>query len=95
MKTILKLECPYCGAPLEYEQGREQMFCQYCGKKILLVDENTYNFNHTVRYIDETELKKAELQESVELKKLELAERKRKTRERARTQINAKSAFCI
>ena len=84
MKTILKLECPYCGAPLEYEEGREQMFCQYCGKKILLVDENTYNINHTVRHIDEAEIKRTEAQQAVELKKIEFAERKRAAKERTR-----------
>ena len=84
MKTILKLECPYCGAPLEYEEGREQMFCQYCGKKILLVDENTYNINQTIRHIDEAEIKKAEVQQSVELKRIEFAEKKRQAKERVR-----------
>ena len=84
MKTILKLECPYCGAPLEYEEGREQMFCQYCGKKILLVDENTYNINHTVRHIDEAEIKNAEVRQSVELKKMEMIEERHRAKEKAK-----------
>ena len=84
MKTILKLECPYCNAPLEYEEGKEQMFCQYCGKKILLVDENTYNINHTIRQIDEAEIKRTEAQKAVELKKIEFAEKKRAAKERTK-----------
>ena len=84
MKTILKLECPYCGAPLEYEEGREQMFCQYCGKKILLVDENTYNINHTIRHIDDARIKETEAEKSIRLKELELEEKLERKESRAR-----------
>ena len=36
---LVKLECPNCKAPLEIDQDRLFVFCQYCGTKILLDDE--------------------------------------------------------
>lgn len=71
MKTILKLECPYCSAPLEYEEGKEQMYCQYCGKKILLIDENSYTFKH----IDEAKIRESENNKTIRLKELDYEER--------------------
>lgn len=32
--------CPQCGANLQMEVDREQMFCSYCGTKIIATNEN-------------------------------------------------------
>lgn len=52
MITILNLKCPNCGGELQVQSDREFCFCQYCGTKILLSDENkkTININKNVTY---------------------------------------------
>lgn len=32
---LIKLECPSCGAHLEYSQDRDVFFCEYCGAKVI------------------------------------------------------------
>lgn len=52
MITMLNLKCPNCGGELQVQSDREFCFCQYCGTKILLSDENkkTININKNVTY---------------------------------------------
>lgn len=61
------LKCPECRANLEIEEGRTSCYCQYCGCKIILDDENqevtinkniniTKNITHTNRSIDDAEV---------------------------------------
>lgn len=46
------LRCPSCGASIDVDiQGRNSVFCCYCGQQILLDDENrefTYNKNENI-----------------------------------------------
>ena len=68
MITFVKLVCPNCGANLEVDSKLSQCFCQYCGVKILLHNENEHSvsadikvnlnasINQTSRYIDEAGL---------------------------------------
>lgn len=72
MKTKIELTCPKCGAHLSVESSREILFCEYCGTKILLNDENTF----TIRKIDEAKIRQAEADQLVQLKKLELEQKK-------------------
>ncbi len=74
---ILSVKCPDCGATLDFKEGRTQIFCSYCGARVLLHNENEYIY----RYVDEAEVKKAEteakkasVQENIALKKLEYME---------------------
>lgn len=62
MITFIKLVCPSCGANLEADSKLSQCFCQYCGTKILLHNENEYtvNINQTNRFVNEAELAKQE-----------------------------------
>lgn len=63
---IKKMECPYCNAGIEANtKGREFVFCNYCGQKILLDDEKiefTINKNMNVnknihtRFTDDAEV---------------------------------------
>lgn len=75
MKQILTMTCPYCGADMDYEEGKEQMYCQYCGKKVLLVDNNTYNINYSFKNIDEPAITKSENEKIIKLKQLEMVEK--------------------
>lgn len=60
MITFVKLVCPSCGANLEVDSKLSQCFCQYCGTKILLHNENEHTVNinveRTDHYIDEASL---------------------------------------
>ena len=73
MKTLVQMKCPSCGANLEVEEDREFVFCQYCGTKILINDENKFTYRH----IDDAEIKRAETEQYVRLKQLEMEEKKR------------------
>ena len=75
MITTLTLKCPNCGGELKVEANREFCFCQYCGTKILLSDENnkTININKTItknttitnRKIDDAEIIRAQTERLV------------------------------
>ena len=66
MKT---LKCPSCGASIDIDiQGRDSVFCSYCGQQIYLDDEkqeSTYNKNVNVtktvhkRYTDDADVIRA------------------------------------
>lgn len=71
--SLVAIKCPECGATLNIIEGRNQMFCTYCGAKILLHNENEFIY----RSIDEAELKHAETEQMVELKRLEMLEKRR------------------
>lgn len=65
------VKCPECGANLPIEEGREKMFCSYCGTQIIMTNEN----EHTYRHVDAAEVKRAETEQLVYLKELELEEK--------------------
>ena len=69
---MISVKCPECGAALNIEEGRNQAFCTYCGSKVLLHNENEYIYRH----IDEAGVKKAETDRIVQMKRLELTEKK-------------------
>lgn len=61
------LKCPECRGDLEIEEGRSFCYCQYCGCKITLEDEEqkvainkhinvTKNITHTNRRFDDAEM---------------------------------------
>ena len=80
MKLISTM-CPECGAALDVEEGRKQIFCTYCGAKVLLHNENEF----IIRSIDEAEVKHAETEQMVELKRLEMIEKRNKEKAKNRT----------
>lgn len=75
---FVSVKCPECGAALNIEEGREQIFCSYCGTKILVHNDN----EHIYRHIDEAGIKQAETERIVKMKQMELAEKKRLASER-------------
>ena len=56
MISLIKLQCPNCSANLEVDPKLSQCFCQYCGTKLLLNDEN----KKTIHIVDEAEITRAE-----------------------------------
>ncbi len=55
---LISLQCKNCGAQLQVDPERKQVFCTYCGAKLLLDDDN---INITNRFVDEARLKEAEI----------------------------------
>ena len=66
--------CPACGASLSVEAGRKRMFCSYCGAEILVANENEYVDEHIYRHIDDADIKRAETDQLIRLRKMELLE---------------------
>ncbi len=56
---LVNQSCPKCGAELSIDMDKKQAFCQYCGAKLMIEDENSYTINQ--RIIDEARIKEAEL----------------------------------
>ena len=62
---IIAYKCPQCGANLEIEQGRKELYCSFCGTKLFIDDEtrtmrieNNININKTIRYTNDAEITK-------------------------------------
>ena len=70
------IKCPECGANLPIEEGRERIFCSYCGTPVLVTNEN----EKIIRHIDEAKIKRAETDRMIQLEQLEL-EKKRLNQE--------------
>ena len=73
------MKCPACGADLEVKEGRTFCYCQYCGTKVMLQNENEYVYRH----IDEAGLRRAETERMVRMKELEVEEEQRKNRKKS------------
>lgn len=82
---FVSVKCPECGAMLDVEEGRQQLFCSYCGAKVMIQNDNEYIYRH----IDEASIKQTEADAMLRMKELELEakeeERSRKGRRIAYT----------
>ena len=68
------VKCPSCGAALTVkDDNRDFMFCEFCGTKVRLDD-----YQETHRYVNEAEIEKIRAAKELELKKMEMEEKKRK-----------------
>ena len=65
---IYTIKCPECGASLDVEEGRKNLFCSYCGSKVMINNEN----EHIYRHIDEARIKEAEIEREIKLKQMEI-----------------------
>lgn len=74
------VKCPDCGAGLPIEEGRQLMFCSYCGIKILMTNENEYIY----RTIDEAGIKKAEADHDVRMKQMEIIAKRHSAKEKSK-----------
>lgn len=68
---LISVKCPDCGQTLSIEENRTQVFCSYCGAKVLISNENEYVF----RQVDEADIKKAETERIIRMRELDLAEK--------------------
>ena len=88
MKSVIELKCPRCGADLSVENDREILYCEYCGAKIVLTDENTFTINKTIRKIDDAEIARAETERIVQMHKIEMEkEQEKKKRKQLKYKI--------
>jgi uncharacterized Zn finger protein (UPF0148 family) len=55
--------CPKCGAPIIFEEGRDDVFCSHCGTQVFKDDGNK---TITYRTIDEARIKEAEVKERMQ-----------------------------
>lgn len=77
---MIPVKCPQCGADLEAEEGRKTLFCQYCGAKVIIQNDN----EHIYHTIDDAAIKQAETDRIVKLKRIELAEKERESAARTK-----------
>ncbi len=68
---FVSVKCPECGAALDVEEGRKQIFCSYCGSKVMIENDNEYIYRH----IDEAGIKQAETDRMVRMRELDFAEK--------------------
>lgn len=78
--NIISVKCPECGASLDIEANRHHAFCIYCGAKLIINNENEYVFRH----IDEAGIKQVEADRIIQLKQMEIAEKKRVSEEKTK-----------
>ena len=95
---LIAVKCPQCGADLQIEEDQRICFCEYCGCRILIDDvdersEHAENNNSADRYIDETHVGEAELQNErerhreEERRAKELVKEQKRSRRRKRREI--------
>ncbi len=77
---FVSVKCPDCNATLSIEENRETAFCTYCGAKVIIHNDN----EHIIRKIDEAGIKKAEVEQNIRMKELELEEWKMRHEERTK-----------
>lgn len=66
------VKCPSCGAELTVkDDNRDFMFCEFCGTKVRLDD-----YRETHRYVNEAEVQRVKAEKELELKRMEMEERK-------------------
>lgn len=79
---LVSVKCPDCGATLNIESNRKQAFCTYCGAKVIVDNGRDYEF--TYHKVDDAEVKRAETEQAVRLKELEMEEKRREDAKAAR-----------
>ena len=77
---FISVKCPECGAIFNTEDSRNQVFCSYCGAKILVQNEN----EHIIRHEDVAQMTYAETDRLVRLKELELIEKRIEERKKSK-----------
>ena len=66
----ISVKCSGCGADLNVSSDREVFFCEFCGQKHFLKDENHYKY--TYRKVDDARIREADVRESIRLEELKL-----------------------
>ena len=81
MKPILELKCPRCGASLNIEEEREILFCQHCGAKLFLTDDNTFTINKNIHTINDADIIREETTRKVLNHKVEMDKKRNQIEE--------------
>lgn len=82
---FLSIKCPGCGAAVELDERRGQGVCSYCGAKVFVDDDDARILQHVdevERKHAEAELKRAETEQLILKKKMEMAEQKKAAKKR-------------
>ena len=89
MKKIINLKCSGCGAVLS-DENEGVMFCKFCGLKLKIDNDN----EHIHKKIDVADVKRAETEQLVKLKQLEMKE-KEIEHQKALLRIKIKSSIIL
>lgn len=81
MKPILELKCPRCGATLKIEEEREILFCQHCGAKLFLTDDNAFTVNKNIHTINDADIIREETTRKVLNHKVEMDKKRNRIKE--------------
>lgn len=71
---LKSLTCPQCDASIQAPAGTSACYCMYCGAQLYFDDGST---TVTYRTVDETRLREAEMKNALELKRIEIEEKRR------------------
>lgn len=77
---LRELTCPHCNASVQAPAGRSVVYCMYCGSQLHYDDGSV---SVTYRAVDEGRLREAEMKNALELRKLEIEEKRRPGRIKA------------
>ncbi len=75
---MIPVKCPQCDADLEAEEGRRTFFCQYCGAKVIIQNDN----EHIYHTIDDAALERAETDHMVKKYQIEMARKRSANKEK-------------
>lgn len=79
---FIPVKCPNCNSSFDIEKGQKEAYCAYCGTKILV--DNGRDYEYTYRRVDEAAIKRAETEQLIRLKELELEDKKREDKKEQR-----------
>ena len=71
---LKELKCPHCNACVQIPAGRGVVYCMYCGSQLHFDDGSV---SVTYRAVDEGRLREAEMKNALEMKRLEIEEKRR------------------
>ena len=92
---MISVKCPECGANLSVEAGRPFLFCSYCGTKVAVSSDMPYS-EVVFKTVDEASIRESENNKILKLKKLEMLEKQRASKEKRRERSTAlKIAFSV
>lgn len=74
---FISVKCPECNAQLSIKNDKSFFYCEYCGTKLILHDNNKLIIDHTYRKINEAEVIRANTERYIALEQLKLEKEKR------------------
>ena len=88
---MVSVTCPNCGAALQTEEGKQQMFCTHCGVKVAISNDN----EHIEKTIDVAAIERAKVDKEIELRRLEYEITKLKHDERNNIRDNIMKVIAL